>query len=119
MRHYAPACAALVVLLATSVQASDRKSLLTTRPPEQKNLEQEVLNIKPRPTTKARTTIVERVSGQRIVITTDENGTRATEQGSGRMIWSANRDSHDLKVGEYTSGGMGKVVTSGQARPAE
>ena len=111
MRSYAPAFAALILVLTASAQASqERKSLLSTRPPEQKNLEQEVLNIKPRPTTNARTTIVERVSGQRILITTDENGTRAVEQGSGRMIWSASRDSHDSKVSEYTAGGMGKVV---------
>ena len=104
--------AGAMLIWAASAQAQNtRPSLLTTKPPEQRAIEREALNVRPTAPMKSRTTVVERVTGQRIQVTTNEAGTKVTEQGSGRTIWSSARDAHDLKIGEYTAGGMGQVVT--------
>ena len=116
MRHGFCVFTALTFLACGSAYAQTfDRPLLSIKPKEQKAIEEEVLHIKPR-ASKAKSTIVQRTSGQRLVVVTDQAGTRVTEQGSGRMIWSSDRDAHDLKVGEYTSGGMGQILTSSQPK---
>ncbi len=84
MRHHVAVFTSFIVLIAFSANAQDAKPWVAS---------------------KTRTTIIERSSGQRIAVTTSETGIRVVEQGSGRLIWSASRDSHELKIGEYTAGG--------------